>query len=133
MLKEISEWLVTKLPTLTIGGNLQVGWHDIGAPVRCHTLTETGGPGDWYIDGKIDCTIQVTTRAATYQNARDDAWQIYNLLQGTAGWQIPALVSGGQAYMAMSIEALAAPQFLGFDEKGAFEFTTNYIFRMKKA
>lgn len=134
MVKEISTWLVGKVAGLTIGTNVQVGFRAQDAPVRCHTILETGGaiPAFGLVD-RIDYTLQITSRAATYQTARADSWEIFDAINGTAGWQISALTSGGQAYEAQVVEAMAAPQWLGQDEKGAHEFVVNYIFRMKKA
>ena len=73
------------------------------------------------------------SRAADYQTARADSWKIFDAIDGTAGWRIAALVSGGQAYEAQTIEAQAVPQWIGQDEKGNHEFSANYVFRMKKA
>ncbi len=134
MIKEISAWISTKVAGLTIGGNVQVGYRAQDAPVRCHTFLESGGAIPAFgLTDRIDYLTQVATRAETYQTARADAWAIFNAINGTAGWQISALLSGGQAYEAQVIEALAAPHYIGQDEKGAFEFSTNYLFRMKKA
>jgi len=134
VLKEIAVWICTQVPGLTRGANLQVGYRDQKAPVRCHTILESGGPvPDFELPDRIDYLLQVASRAETYQAAREDAWAMFNALHGTAGWRIAAIVSGGPAYIAQVIEALAAPQYLGQDEKGAFEFSTNYTFRMIRA
>jgi hypothetical protein len=133
VLKELSTWIVTRVAGLTIGGNVQVGFRAQDAPVRCHTFLESGGalPAFELVD-RVDYLLQVATRGETYQQARADAYEIFDAINGTAGWQIPALTSGSQAYEAQVIEALAAPQWIGTDEKGAHEFSTNYQFRMKK-
>ena len=133
MLKELSTWLVGKVSGLTIGGNVQVGFRAQDAPVRCHTFLESGGAIPAFeLPDRIDYLLQVATRGETYQQAREDAWAIFDAINGTAGWRISALVSGGQAYEAQVIEALAAPQYIGQDELGNFEQSCNYIFRMKK-
>lgn len=127
MLKEISTWLVTKVAGLTIGGNLQYGFRAQDAPVRCHTLLDSGGPADFDLPYRTDAMLQVLTRGETIVQARDDAWAIYNALHGTSGWTIGPLVSGGQQYKIWSIGALAKPQYLGQEEKGKFEYSTNYL------
>jgi hypothetical protein len=134
MLKELSVWIVTKVAGLTIGSNVQVGFRADDAPVRCHVILETGGalPAFELVD-RIDYMLQIVSRAATYQDARADAWAIFDAINGTAGWEIPALTSGGQAYEAQVIQALAAPQYIGHDEKGAHEFSCNYQFKMIEA
>jgi hypothetical protein len=139
LLKELSIWLVSRVnglnppPDLVIGGNVQVGFRALDAPVRCHTILESGGaiPAFELVD-RIDVMLQVATRAADYVTARADAWMIFDAINGTAGWRIAALTSGGQAYEAQTIEALAAPQYIGQDELGAHEMSTNFLFRMKK-
>jgi hypothetical protein len=140
VLKELSIWIRNRVnglgttPALVIGGNVQVGFRAQDAPVRCHTLLESGGGIPAFeLTDRIDVMVQVATRAATYMTARADAWAIFDAINGTAGWRIAALTSGGQAYEAQVIEALAAPQYIGQDEKGAFEMSTNFLFRMKKA
>ena len=134
MLKEISTWLVTRVAGLTLGDNVQVGFHAQDAPVRCHTLLESGGGIPVFgLTDRIDYLIQVATRAETYQTARSDAWAIFDAINGTAGWRIAALTSGGQAYEAQVVEALAAPQYIGQEEKGSFMFSCNYQFKMKTA
>lgn len=135
MIKEVSTWLATRVAGLTLGGNLQVGWRAQDAPVRCHTLVETGGMPDWYLasKGKGEYALQVVSRGPSYQTAREDAWAVFGAITGTAGWAVAPLVSGGQAYVIDTIEALAFPQSLGPDDKGAWEFSANYILRMRKA
>ena len=133
MIKEFSTWITTRVAGLTLGGNLQVGFRALDAPVRCHTILESGGPVYFELPDRIDYMLQIATRAANYQQARDDAWVIWKALHGTAGWNIPALTSGGQAYTAQTIEAMAAPQWIGQDEKFNHEFSCNYLIRMKKA
>lgn len=81
---------------------------------------------------RVDYMMQIATRGETYQQAREDAWAIFDAINGTAGWRIAALVSGGQAYEAQVIEALAAPQYIGEEEKGMHVFSVNYQFKMKK-
>lgn len=134
MLKELSVFICSKVAGLTIGGNVQVGYRAQDAPVRCHAFIESGGGIPAFgLPDRIDYLLQIVTRAATYQTARDDAWAVFNAINGTAGWRIAPLVSGGQAYIAQTIEALAAPQGIGQDATGAFELSTNFLFRMIKA
>ena len=75
--------------------------------------------------------IQVISRAKTYFDARDDAREIFNVLHGMAGWTLSAVSPATQNYEAMTIEALADPQSIGQDKKGRYEFSVNYIFRIK--
>jgi len=78
--------------------------------------------------------IQVISRANTYMTARDDAWTIFEVLHGEAGWvtNLTGIDAGAPDLEAQTIEALADPQFIGQDDKDRYEFSTNYIFRMKE-
>lgn len=127
MLKELAAWLCTRVPGLTLGGNVQFGFRAQDAPVRCHTLLETGGPADFDLAYRTDMMLQVMTRAADIVQAREDAWAVYVAIHGTSGWTIGPLVSGGQRYKLWTIGAMAKPQYLGQDEKMAHEYSTNYL------
>ena len=133
MLKEFCVWLVARVnavsppPDLVLGGNVQVGFRAVDAPVRCHTILDSGGPADFDLPYKRDMMIQIATRAATFFTARDDAWAIYTAIEGTSGWTIGPLVSGGATYKIWAIAALAKPQYLGQDEKFNHEYTCNYL------
>ena len=127
MLKELATWLCTRVPGLTRGLNLQVGFRAQDAPVRCHTLLDSGGPADFDLPYRTDMMLQVATRGEDIVQARDDAWAVYNAIHGTSGWTIGPLVSGGQQYKIWSIGALAKPYHLGQDEKGNHEYTCNFL------
>jgi hypothetical protein len=129
MIKEFAEWLVTRVPGLTVGGNLQVPFRAQDAPVRCHTLLDSGGPADPDLPYREDALYQIATRGETAMEARDDARAIYKAICGKpgSGWTIGPLVSGGQRYKIWSIRALAKPQYLGIGEDGGFEYSCNYL------
>ena len=135
MLKELAIWIRDRVnglgasPALVIGGNLQVGFRALDAPVRCHALLDSGGPADFDLPYRGDMMIQVATRGpqGDYEQTRDDAWAVYNAIEGTSGWMIGPLVSGGQQYKIWSIGAMAKPQYLGGNALGDHEFSTNYL------
>lgn len=133
MLKELATWLVSRVnalnppPDLVIGGNVQVGFRALDAPVRCHTILDNGGPADFDLPYKRDMMLQVYTRGETIVQAREDAWAVYLAIHGTSGWTIGPLVSGGATYKLWSINALAKPQWIGIEETGGFSYSTNYL------
>jgi len=45
---------------------------------------------------------------------------------------IRVIVEGYEEYEAMTTEPLATPQWIGQDEKGRYEFSTNYLMKIKK-
>lgn len=135
MLKEITEFIEDKA-SLTRDTDLFSGHRPQGSPDACDVVLEsTGGPVYWWNPERADPVIQVLSRAKTYMTARDRAYAIYdaiyrNWTYGSAGWTLP--VVGTDEYEAMTIEPLSPPQYIGQDENGRYEFSTNYIFRIKK-
>uniref|UniRef100_A0A6M3M3E4 Tail protein n=1 Tax=viral metagenome TaxID=1070528 RepID=A0A6M3M3E4_9ZZZZ len=131
MFKEICT-LIQTLTGLTIGSSLQVGHRAQKAPDRCTLVGEAGGgETNFYCPDMANLNIQIITRAKTYFQARDDAWLAYFFLHGTSGWNMPNTGSGPD-YLAMTVEAMTTPQYIGQDENGRFEFSTNYIFRCEE-
>jgi len=122
-LQTLAEFVESKV-SFVIGTDLFVGHRLQNSPDRCQVILESGG-GKPYFDlpDRVDKSIQIISRANTYFTARTDAWEFFDALHGTAGWQL----TGSNEIMA--IEALADPQYIGQDEKGRFEFSTNFIFK----
>ena len=131
MFQEICN-LIEDLTGLTKGTDLQVGHRLPGAPDRCTLVGEAGGgESNFYCPDMMNLNIQVVTRAKTYFQARDDAWVVFSVLHGTVGWNMLNAGSGPD-YLAMAIEAMTTPQYIGQDENGRFEFSCNYIWRVRQ-
>ena len=138
MLKGISEFIEDKT-SFTIGSTIQVGHRTQDAPDRCICVLETaGGSVVPELPDREDPLIQVIARGLTYFNARDDAYEVYDGIYrnfktyAAAGFPIPAAGGGTGTHTAMTITPLAPPQYIGFDEKGRYEFAVNFIFRIKQ-
>jgi hypothetical protein len=136
MITEIWSFIATRTG-LVKGTELLVGHRTQDAPDECSVVMESGGGGivPDLVD-RVDKMIQILTRAKTYFTAHDNAWVIYNALYrdheyGSAGWSIPAVAPAVQDYVAMIIEPVSDPAYIGQDEKGRFEFSTNYQFLMR--
>lgn len=132
MIKEISAFIASKT-SFVVGTTLQVAHRTQDSPDRCNVVLETAG-GTVYFDlpDRVDKMIQVISRAETYMDASDDAQEIFKALHdGKGGWTLAAVPPATQDYEAMTITPLADPQYIGQDEKRRFEFSTNYIFRIK--
>jgi len=124
--------LISDLTGFAIGSRIQYGHSLQSAPVRCVLIQETGGGPNFYCPDMVDMTVQVLTRAAKYSEARADAWAVFNAVHGTSNWELPRLGgASGEDYLAMTVEALAAPQYLGEDDNRRHLFSTNYVFRME--
>ena len=134
MFREICT-LVEARTSFVIGTTLQVGHRLQEAPDRCVTLSESaGGATVPDLPDRADFNVQAISRATTYFQARADAWEVYTALHGTAGWNMPRLdpLPGDEDYWAIVIDAIAIPQYIGQDEKGRFEFSVNFIFRVQE-
>lgn len=138
MIKEITTFIKEKTTGLDIDDNLFAGHRPQGVRDDCDVILESGG-GMVYFDlpERADPVIQVLSRDTTYFTARARAWAIYDAIfrkwiYGSAGWTIGPIESGGDTYEVMVIEPLAIPQWIGQDVKLRHEFSTNYIFRVKK-
>jgi len=133
MIKEIAKFIESKT-SFVIGTNLFVGHRTQNAPDQCQVVLESGGASLYFdLPDRADKMIQVISRAETYFTARADAWTIFNVLHGTAGWTLSAVAPAVQDYEAQTIEAVADPQYIGQDEKLRYEFSTNYIWRVKNS
>lgn len=131
MFREICQ-LISDLTGWTIGTKLQVGHLKQTAPVRYVLIQETGGATNYFPnEDVVDYAIQALNRAATYFEAREDAYALFHAIHGTAGWNLPRMEGSGEDYLAMTVEAIYAPQYLGVDDNNRHIFSTNYIFRME--
>jgi len=134
VIKEVTKFIANKAG-LTIGTDLFEGHRPEGTIDACDVVLETAG-GSVFPDlpERIDIVFQVLSRAETYFTARARAYVIYdaiyrNWTSGSAGWTLPVVDA---AYEAMIIEPLAPPQSIGQDEKKRYEFSTNYLMKIKK-
>jgi hypothetical protein len=133
MFEEICN-LISDLTGWAIGTRIQMGHWEQDKPVRCTLVQESGGAPAFYPNADMaDVAIQVLNRAEKYSDARDDAYAVFDALHGTSGWNMPRLDGeSGEDYLAMTVEALALPQYLGRDDNRRHLFSTNYIFRMEE-
>ena len=129
MLKEITQFIENKTTSFTIGTNLFAGFRP-DSPDRCVGILEMGGSAVYFdLPDRSDKMIQALSRAADYWDSRADSFEIYDILHGSTGWTLP--VVGTDEYYAMVIEAVSDPQYLGTDQNGRHQFSTNYIFKIR--
>lgn len=90
----------------------------------CAVLLERGGnPSKPLLRGNVgEYAFQVLARGETYMQARLIAQNIHAWLWDRAGMDL----GDWQVWVC---EAEAEPQFLGFDSRGRYEFSTNYTVR----
>ena len=142
MLKEFCKFIASKT-SFVVGTTLQVGYTPQSAPDRCNTVLESVG-GETFFDmpDRADVVFQILSRSergktASIWQARDDAWEIFNALTAnlpglikSSGWTLPVV---DKAYIAMIIEAVSPPATIGPDKEGRFQYSTNYIVKIRGA
>jgi len=132
MFREICT-LISTLTGFPIGGKLQAGRWAQDKPQRCVLVQEGGGVPTFYPNGDmVDMAIQVLCRAEKQSEAREDAWVAFDALHATSGWNLPRIDGSGPDYLAMTVEALSAPQYLGEDDNRRHLYSVNFIFRMEE-
>lgn len=139
MLKEFAEW-VEDLTSFTVGDTIQVGFRPQEAPDRCSVIIETpGGSPISFTPGavsRVDKVFQIISRSERPGNAttegmwdaRDDSWEIFNALFANAGFELPVV---DNPYFVMYVEALTDPQYIGTDENGRYEYSADYIVKIR--
>ena len=133
MIKEITTYLKSLLGTpWVIGTNLFAGFVPANVTVDCLIIVESGGVPNFYLTDRQEKAVQILSRAADYNDAMDNAMTAYTALHGKAGITLSVLVVG-EAYYVDTIEAISLPQSVGQDEKGLFNISTNFIFRLRAA
>jgi len=158
MIKEITTFIrdrvallpVPPVPLLVIDTDLFAGHRPQAVADACDVILEsTGGEAFFELPERADPVIQVLSRARTYFTARARAHVIYDAIfrihtvpdvaprlgytYGSAGWTLPLVpLVTGVPYEAMVIVPLSPPQYIGQDEKLRHEFSTNYIFKVKR-
>jgi len=82
----------------------------------------------------VEKAVQLLNRAEDYLTAHDDAEELYEALDNTAGWNLPLVAPMNRQYLVCVIDAYSLPAPVGNpDEKGLFKFSTNYIWKIEEA
>lgn len=132
MIKEITTYIANNVSELTLETNLFGGFRPDNSPDRCIAVLENaGGSVNSYFPDAGDKLIQILSRAPSFWDARDDIYLVFDLLKSKSQIILP-VVDGGATYNAQFIEAQDFPQSLQQDERGNWEFSSNFVFRMKE-
>lgn len=131
MIKELTKYIENNT-TFDIDVDLFAGFRPADAPARCVAILEpTGGAVNSYFPDAGEKVIQILTRATSYWDARADAYTVFDLLKSKAQVTLPMIISD-TTYKAEFIEAQHFPQSLQQDEEGRWEFSTNFVIRIRK-
>lgn len=98
------------------------------------TATPPSAPGDTtYFPLYVEKAVQLLNRAKSYFVAHDDAKELFDYLDNTAGWQLP-IVAGGPQYTACVINAHSPPAPVENPGKsGLYIFSTNYVWKIEQS
>lgn len=129
MIQELLTYIEQAQSAFVIGDNLRL-WADDSVGDRCVVLQDIGGSPEFLPKDVDTHLVALTSRAAAIIDARDDAYVIYNLLHGSAGIDLPEIVTG-TLYRVNTITARNSPQFVGQDDKGRFLWTITFIVRLQ--
>lgn len=131
MIKEIATYVANNVSALTLESNLYAGFRPDDAADDCVAVLETGGGKvNSYFPDAGEKVIQILSRAKSYWDARSNIYLVHDLLKSKAQVTLP--VVGSVTYKAEFIEAVDFPQSLGQDERGLWEFSQNYVFRIRE-
>ena len=146
MIKSIAEWIedqaieLADTSLLVVGINLFTGHiplkrtDNTDPPDESTLLLENaGGATVNDVKDRKDWALQVLSRAVNYTDARDNAHLVYNRLHQNTAQDLPVVAGAvsGASYVAMSIIAQNVPASIGQDEKKRWQFSTNYIVRIR--
>jgi len=139
MIYSVQQWIENLALGFTIGENLFVGgFPDLRedgtkTPNRAVAIIDQSGSAVYFdIPDRADLVLQFLARGDQKRDPMDDSKTIFDRIHGIAQINLPPeeAASGG-LYVAMTIEANAGPQYIGQDGKGRFQYSTNYIFRIR--
>lgn len=139
MLSQIAQWIENQAAGFTIGENLFVGHLPLktlaGAdpPDRCVVLLENAGGGIYAdVPDRVDKLLQVYCRAKKYTDAKADSETLYDLLHARYAFDLPDYeAASGTEHLCMASHAQAVPAPIGQDPEDRWEFSTNYILRIR--
>lgn len=130
MIRCLSQYVENKT-AFVIGTDLFCGFRPSSASARCVVvLDRTGFHPSFDLTDKKEWPVQFLTRALNYDDAQEDAKTIVALFSGQSGIDLPVLASG-EAYHIAVAEVLSGPYWLGQDQQGRHEFSTNMLLRMQ--
>jgi hypothetical protein len=131
MLKEICQWIEMH-SAFVIGTTLVYGHRLTDHPDRCVLVSErTQGGASFYLPDKMDKIVTLVSRSGDYDEARQDIEDLFVLLHGTVGWDLPVMESGNAYHIAL-VQSIGLPVFLGQDERNLFEFSCNFEFKIQR-
>lgn len=120
---------VRYLAVLENAGSAQL--MDVGGVVTATPPLAIGDPGYW--PEYAEKAVQFLNRAKSYFVGWEDAKELFDYLDNTAGWMLP-IVDAGPQYSACVINAYSQPAPIENPGKdGFYKFSTNYVWKIEQA
>ena len=131
MIKEVTALIANKA-SLTVGTTLFAGYRPTTATDECDVVLMRGGGQSVYsVPGRENQNVQVISRAKSYPAAERRAYVIFDALRRIMGGVTLPVVDALETKLFCNvIEPINPPQYIGTDEQGRFEYSTNYVFRL---
>ena len=130
MLKEIAQYIENQT-SLVIGTDLYIGHRTVDANDECTLLLNNTGSTVYFdLPDRIDLNLQVLTRGTSYLTTEDTAIEVYDVLKRNEHITLP--VTDSDILLVQIFEARDYPKFIGLDERGLYEFSCNYMLKIKK-
>jgi hypothetical protein len=129
MIKDLAQYVEDETD-FAIGTDLFAGFCPPTIEADRVILLESGGIPNFYLKDRKEARIQALVKAKDYHTAKDYSLELFSLLHGAVGITLPKI--GAVTYFVNTCEAITVPQYLGKDEKGLHNFSTNYLLRVEE-
>lgn len=139
MIDSVVQWIVNLGLGYTNGVNIFSGFippkrsDETEVPDRILLVADSASSAVYFdVRDRVDFLVQFLNRSRNKAECYSDAKTIFDRIHGINGINLPDRDEGsGRLYVSMTIEANQAPQYVGQDEKRRFQYSTNYIFRIR--
>jgi len=134
MIRELTTYIATQA-SLTIGSDLFATDRPEDAEAACSVVIDRPSASVVHSTTRTSHMVQVLSRSGvngSWVDAETLATNLYVVLQGLRGVTLPLVDSGSQYYIEVC-NAVSKPQPLGRDARGRFEYSTNYLVRIKES
>lgn len=132
MIYNLYQYLVDEFPDETIYVNARMPQQGTSVIPDRNILIQESGGNVQPVTEFTEKSFQLLARDATIPGARELAWLFFEELSSRFGLILPLVSVGGIVYneiQSAAIMPIQEPYFIGNDEEGRAEFTTNYIVR----
>lgn len=128
-LKELTQYFENNT-ALTIGTDLFAVAIPQSQTADCTLVRSTGGISEVNGLNQFAAQVQIFTRAKNPMDSNDANHVIYDLLNVRGQITLPVVVSG-RSFVINSSRPWTMPQSVGQDEKGRYQYTSNWTIQLQ--